>query len=115
MPFRPESVVAHHDLFETDAGWERDARAGKQPAAAVWKGLQPSILRIKDDGQWGEVIASRQAPAYFRTRYGATNLYCVGLASFRRLLYTIFDKDAFLLDRADHARYDEWLHGPRRR
>lgn len=103
--------MAHHDLLDIYAGWERDAKAGRQPASAVWKGLQTAILRIKNDAQWGEVIPPRRNPIYFRSRYGVANLYCVDLASFHRLFYTIFDRDVILLDVVDHARYDEWFPG----
>ncbi|MDE1822227.1 MAG: hypothetical protein KGJ23_12185 [Euryarchaeota archaeon] len=114
MPFRPRSVVAHGALTGEYARWEADARAGRQPAPAIWKGLQTAILRLKLDGQWGEVIPPRHIPAHFRSRYGVENLYCVDLASFHRLFYTILDRDVILLDIVDHATYDEWFPGSRR-
>ena len=114
MPFRPRSVVAHDALTEQYAGWEREARAGRQPAAAIWKGLQTAILRLKQDGQWGEVIPPRSIPNHFRSHYGLENLYCVDLASFHRLFYTILDRDVVLLEIVDHTTYDKWFPGSRR-
>lgn len=103
--------MAHNALTEHYAEWERVARAGRQPAAAIWKGVQTAIQRIKLDGQWGDVIPPRSIPSHFRSRYGVENLYCVDLADFHRLFYTIQDQDVVLLDIVDHPSYDKWFPG----
>lgn len=54
-------------------------------------------------------------PAYFTDRYGAQNLYCIDLAFFHRAFYTIEERAVILLDIVDHAKYDKWFPGGRRR
>lgn len=115
MPFRPTAVRIHPEVDATYAAFERDAREGRQPAAAVWKALQTCLARIHMDGQWGEVIPPKKIPAYFRKRYEVTNLDCIDLASFHRGFYTIHLREVSLLDIVDHARYDELFPGSRRR
>ncbi len=114
MPFRPRTVVVHDELTGEYARWESGARACRQPAAAIWKGIQTAVLRIKCDGQWGEVVPPRGITSHFRSRYGVSNLYCVDLASFHRLFYTILDRDVVLLVIVDHTTYDRWFPGSRR-
>lgn len=114
MPFRPVALRIHPDIEESYAGLEREARARRPPAAAIWKSLQTCLRRIRVDGQWGEVVPPRQIPAYFRERYGATNLYCIDLASFHRGFSTLYFREVILLDIVDHGTYDKWFPGGRR-
>jgi len=114
MPFRPGRCAIHPDVEEMYGALERAANAGRKPEAAVWKGFRAALSRIKADGQWGEVIPTSAIPAHFRRKYGATNLYCVDLASFRRCFYTIVNRDVVFLDIVDHATYDRWFGTNRR-
>jgi hypothetical protein len=86
---------------------------GRKHDAALWKSFQTAVGRIKLDGQWGEVIP--RVPAYFVERYGVRHLYCVDLAFFHRAFYTIEGRDVVFLDLVDHATYDRWFPGRRRR
>ena len=115
MPFRPNVLRIHPDLEQTYANLEREAHEGRQPAVAIWKSLQTCLLRIRIDGQWGEVIPPGRIPPYFRNHYGVTNLYCFDLPSFHRGFYTIYFRDIILLDIVDHPTYDKWFPGRRRR
>lgn len=115
MPFRPTAVRIHPDLEGAYTILEREAREGKQPAAAVWKSLQTSLNRIRMDGQWGEVIPPYRIPRYFRDRYEVTNLYCIDLSAFHRGFYTLYIRVVILLDLVDHPTYDKWFPGRRRR
>ena len=113
MPFRPERVVVHPDLEEAYAAWEELARRHQQPAQAVWKAVLYAIARCRQSGQWGEVIPRAAIPEYFRQRYGVSNLYCVDLAAFHRMFYTIANRAVVLLDVVDHPAYDKWFPGRR--
>lgn len=109
LPFKPNRVVIHPDLEEQSDAWEAAAGEGEQPARAIWNAFQTALWRIKNEGQWGEVIPKSEIPAYFRERDGAENLYCVDLASFHRCFYTIVNRDIVFLDLVDHDTYDEWF------
>ncbi len=114
MPgFRPHRVILHPDVEDAYASIEAAAKAGRKEAAALWKSFQTAVARVKDDGQWGEVIP--RPPAHFVERYGARNLYCVDLAFFHRAFYTIQDRDVIFLDLVDHAKYDKRFPGRGRR
>lgn len=67
----------------------------------------------------GEVVRERFIPKYFRTEYGAQNLYVEDLPSFWRLLYTIVHvgehRHIVVLEIVDHPTYDGWFPGRRRR
>jgi hypothetical protein len=67
------------------------------------------------DAQRGEVVRQGFIPAYFRERYGVTNLYCMDLAAFHRCFYTIANRSVILLDIVDHPTYDRWFPGRRAR
>jgi hypothetical protein len=67
------------------------------------------------DGQWGDIIRQDFIPAYFRERYGVSNLYCVDLAAFHRGFYTTTNRTVILLDIVDHPGYDRWFPGKRSR
>jgi hypothetical protein len=56
MPFRPESIIVHEDVQSSYDSWEALAKQNQQPAQAVWKSLLSCIQRLRNDGQWGEVI-----------------------------------------------------------
>lgn len=111
MPFRPLSVVAHPDLQPKLDGLAELAGENKQPASAIWKAVRTAIARIKNDGQWGEVIPKPALPRRYVEAFGITNLYCVDLPSFHRLFYTIRDRDVILLDLVDHRGYDRLMKG----
>ena len=115
MPFRPDAIVIHPDLEESYAAWEALATRQEQPAQAIWKSLRTVLARIRVDGQWGEVVRQGSIPAYFRERYGVSNLYCVDLAAFHRIFYTIANRSVILLDIVDHPAYDRWFPGRRSR
>lgn len=115
MPFRPDEVIVHPDLELVYESWESLAAQGKQPAQAIWKSLSTALLRIRADGQWGDVVRQEMIPQYFRERYGASNLYCVDLAAFHRCFYTIANRSVVLLDIVDHPAYDRWFPGRRSR
>jgi len=115
MPFRSEEVVVHEDVEGSYQSWEALALRSRQPAQAVWKSLQVAISRIRADAQWGDLIRQGSIPSYFRTKYGASNLYCVDLAAFHRCFYTIANRSVILLDIVDHPTYDKWFPGRRNR
>jgi hypothetical protein len=105
MPgFRPRSVILHPDVEQRYAALEAEAKSGRKEAATLWRSFQTALLRVKADGQWGEVIP--RVPLHFSKRYGARNLYCVDLAFFHRAFYTIQDRDVIFLDLVDHPTYD---------
>lgn len=109
MPFRPTSVVVHPAAQGRVDRIARDAVSGRQPERAIWKGLRAAIIRIKGDGQWGEVIPPRSIPNRFRREFAVTNLYCIDLPSFHRLFYTIRDRDVIVLGVVDHREYDRLM------
>jgi hypothetical protein len=111
--FRPNRVILHHEVETMYAAIEAAAKAGRKEQAALWKGFQRAVLPVRADGQWGEVIPS--IPAYFVWRYGARNLYGIDLAFFHRAFYTIQGRDVIFLDLVDHAAYDKWFPGRKRR
>jgi|HubBroStandDraft_1064217.scaffolds.fasta_scaffold135624_1 hypothetical protein len=84
MAVRPDSILVHEDLRLDYESWEALSARHHQPAQAVWKSLQSCLVRLRADAQWGEVVRQGFIPAYFRERYGVTNLYCMDLAAFHR-------------------------------
>jgi len=106
MPFRPTSIVVHPLIQEKFDGLTRLALRRRQPALAVAKAIVVSVGRIKADGQWGEVIPTESIPEHYRSTYGVTNLYCIDLPAFHRLVYTIRGRDVIVLDLLDHREYD---------
>lgn len=106
MPFRPGSITIHPDVQGKYDALEAAAKKGKSPEKAVWKSFQTNLARVRADGQYGEVVP---CVSYFRKRYGATNLYCLDLAGWRRCLYTILHRDVIFLDVVDHVQYDKWF------
>ena len=115
MTFRPDEVIVHDSLESAYESWEQLAARGRQPAQSVYKSLQLAILRIKRNGQFGEVIRQSSIPRYFRERYGVSNLYCVDLAAFHRCFYTLVNRSVVMLDIVDHPTYDKWFPGRRSR
>jgi hypothetical protein len=115
MPFRPEELIVHEEVESAFESWQSLAAQQRQPARAVWKSLQAALTRIRSDAQWGEVIPQDAIPAYFRGKYGASNLYCVDLAAFHRMFYTIANRSVILPDIVDHPTYDKWFPGRKRR
>jgi hypothetical protein len=115
MPFRPESIIVHEDVQSSYDSWEALANQNQQPAQAVWKSLMSCIQRLRNDGQWAEVIRKEDLPAYFREKFGVSNLYCLDLAAFHRCFYTIANRSVILLEIVDHPTYDKWFPGRRRR
>lgn len=109
LAFQPDKVVIHPEVEDQYDTWEAAAEEGKQPAQAVWNSFETALFRIKNDGQWGEVIPKSSIPPYFRKKYGVENLYCVDLASFHRCFYTIVNRDIVFLDLVDHDTYDDWF------
>lgn len=108
MPFKPDSVRIHQSVDADYEELEKNAKAKKQPEAAIWKVFQTALTRVKNDGQWGEVIPRSKIPAHFKTKYKADNLYCVDL-NFYRAFYTIEARVVVWLDIVDHAQYDKWF------
>ena len=115
MPFRPDEIVIHEDVDESYRSWETLAAQQRQPAKAVWGSLQTAISRLRRNAQWGEVVRQNFIPRFFRDKYGTSNLYCVDLAAFHRVFYTITNRSVILLDIVDHPTYDRWFPGRRRR
>ncbi len=115
MPFRPGEVIVHDELVPVYESWEQLPGAGRRPAEAVWKSLQTAILRIKRDGQFGDVIRQALVPRYFREKYGVSNLYCVDLAAYHRCFYTVADRVVIPRDIVDYPTYDKWFPGRRSR
>lgn len=78
--------------------------------------LKPILLR---DAVHGEVVRGRFMPSPLRLAYGLENLFVEDLPSFWRLLYTIvrFEgrKVVVILRIVDHATYDKWFPGRKRR
>ena len=112
--FRPSSVVIHPDVQAQYDHIERAALERKQPQAAIWKSFQVQVVRVKADGQWGEVIPASRIPRTFVKKYQVENLYCLDLASFRRCFYTLRHRDVVFLDIVGHPTYDKWF-GVRKR
>lgn len=106
-------MVIYPDVQESYAEIETKGRSGRKEQAALWRSFQTAVLRVKADGQWGEVVPT--IPAYFADRYGVRNLYCVDLAFFHRAFYTIEGRDVIFLDLVDHPTYDKWFSGRNRR
>jgi len=110
--FCPTRIVIHPDVRRTYEEVESRARQGRKLESALWKSFQHALGRLREDGQWGEVIPS--IPRYFTEAYEVPNLYCIDLAFFHRAFYTIFARDIVLLDLVDHERHDQ-LFGRRGR
>ena len=109
MPgFRPQRIVIHPDVARVYERLEAEAKLGQKEESAIWKAFRTALSRIRNDGQWGEVIP--RIPPYFR-KYGALNLYCVDLAFFHRAFYTILHRDVIFLDLVDHEQYSRWFSG----
>lgn len=109
MPFQPASVTVHPTAQRKLDSVRKEAREGRQPAASILKALHTVVERIKDDGQWGEVIPARSIPVVFSRNFGVKNLYCVDLPAFHRLFYTIRDRDVIVIDLVNHREYDRLM------
>ncbi len=107
--FRPTALIIHPDVDADYAALEAAARAGTKPQQGIWNRLEAARMRIKLDGQWGEVIPRNDIPAYFTHRYQLTNLYCIDLKDDVRCFYTIDAHDIIFLDLVDHDQYDKWF------
>jgi hypothetical protein len=115
MPFKPGALIIHDDQRSAYELWESLALQRRQPAQAVWRSLQASLSRVRNDGQWGDVIRQDAIPIYFREKYGVNNLYCIDLAAFHRAFYPIANRSVIMLDIVDHPAYDKWFPGRRSR
>ena len=115
MPFGPDELIVHEDAELSYEAWEVLAARGRQPAQAVWNSILTAVARIRTNAQWGEVIRRSHIPRYFREKYGVSNLYCVDLAAFHRVFYTIANRNVIFLDLVDHPTYDKWFPGRRAR
>ena len=112
MPaFRPLSIVIHSDVKPVYDKLEEEGKSGRKEATGIWRSFERAIVRIRVDGQWGEVIPN--IPPYFLRKYAVPNLYCVDLAYFHRAFYTIFGRDVVFLDLVDHRQYNRWFPGRR--
>ena len=115
MSLRADRVLVHPLVQASYDDLEAVARSGHRPETSIWKSMQHAFGRIRTDLTWGEVISRTSIPAYFVQKYGATNLYCIDLASFERAFYTIVGRTAILLDIVDHRRYDRLFRARRSR
>lgn len=106
--FAARSVAIHPRVQAQYDAFERDARLGRPPGAAIWKGLQAAFARAARAAQFADVIPVPRIPRHFAS-YGVSNLYCVDLAGFHRGFYTIQDRRVVFLDVVDHATYDKWF------
>ncbi len=88
---------------------QEEAAARRQPASSIQKALRVAVARIKDDGQWGEVIPLRSIPAIYARNFGIRSLYCVDLPAFHRLFYTIRDRDVIVIDLVNHRECDQLM------
>jgi len=110
MPaIRPDRLKVHPYVEASHAELRRLAAEGRKRESSIWRSLVRAVERISVDAQWGEVI--RPVPRYFAERYEAENLYCVDLASFHRVFYTMDHREVILLDIVDHRTYDKWFPG----
>ncbi len=108
--FRPTAIKLEPGVDHPYQALERAAGAGKRPQSGMWKRLRAAIVRLQQDGQWGDVIPDADIPPYFRTTYGVTNLYCIDLSGTVRCFYTIVPDQALVfLDIVDHVEYDKWF------
>ena len=68
---------------------------------------------VKANAHYGEPIAKDKIPNEYKKKYGVTNLFCVVLSNFWRMLYTLTNNEtevkiiAFVLDIMDHKKYDK--------
>lgn len=68
---------------------------------------------IKANPHYGEPIAKDKIPYGYKRKYGANNLFWVGLPNFWRMIYTLTNNDtkveiiAFVLDIIDHKKYNK--------
>jgi hypothetical protein len=72
MPFRPTSIavrLTNQDRLDRIAP---DAAERRQPGQAIWKGPRAAIARIKNDGQWDEVIPPDSIPSRLVREFGAS-------------------------------------------
>lgn len=112
MPVGARDVLVHREVASAYRALKEAAARGRQPEAAIWKGVRTTIARLRTDLLWGEVV--RPIPGRFARRYGLNHLYCVDLASFHRMFYTVEDQVVVLLDLVDHRTYDKWFGRGRR-
>lgn len=112
--FAADTVRIHPRVQSTYDTIQRDAVAGRVPAAAIWKGLELAFERAARSAQFADNIPTKRIPRFFRERYGVPNLYCVDLADFHRAFYTIRERFVVFLDVVDHRTYDK-LFGRRKK
>lgn len=67
---------------------------------------------IKANPQYGEPVAKAKIPLEYRQKYGANNLFWVGLPKGWRMFYTLTPNGeieiiAFVLDIFDHDKYNK--------
>lgn len=105
--FRPVAVVIHEACEPRYVDIDARAAAGDKRAQIIWTRLQTALDRIRQDGQWGEVIPTSKIPRYFGERYCVGNLYCIDLARDVRAFYSIHGHKVVLLDIMDHDAYDQ--------
>ena len=74
MPFRPDEIIVHQDVARSYESWESLASQQRPPAQAIGRSLQAAVLRLRANAQAGEVIRQASIPAYFREKYGLSNL-----------------------------------------
>jgi hypothetical protein len=75
MPFRPSEIVIHEAVQDAYDSWQSLPAQGRQPGQAVWNSLQTCLIRLRENGQWGEVVKQGSIPKYFREKYAVSNLY----------------------------------------
>jgi hypothetical protein len=79
----------------------------------ILKAINQKVELIKSNPHYGDAIAKKLFPEEYKKKYRITNLFCVELPAFWRMLYTLTDGEseveiiAFVLDVIDHKEYDK--------
>ncbi len=101
----PEAEEAYKQLNEIAA----ESKIEK----SILNSIEKKKELIKMNPHYGEPIAKDKIPPEYLQKYGAKNLFWVGLSNFGRMLYTLTNDEteveiiAFVLDIIDHSDYDK--------
>ncbi|OYT54637.1 MAG: hypothetical protein B6U72_02000 [Candidatus Altiarchaeales archaeon ex4484_2] len=103
--FSPEAEEVYKYLNEESASSKNEA--------TILRALHKKIELIKSNPHYGDPVSKKLIPQEYKSKYGVTNLFRIGLPNYWRMLYTLADSEtkieiiAFILDVIDHKRYDK--------
>ncbi len=99
-----ETATSQYDLLE---------KSQDKINSSIFNSVKNKIFILKSDFHYGNPIAKNLIPLEYTTKYSASNLFRVELASYWRMLYTITNSEnpkeviVFILDIINHEDYNE--------